>query len=98
MLFKLISDYRQGVVILQQRQIRLINKIIENNRNLLNYGIVLQHSKAASYITFFLIEICDYYNLKTEDGVDVFDVRNKSIEMERLEKQQCILRNHIHIK
>jgi len=98
LLFKLVSDYRQGEVILQKRQIRLIKEIVEKNKNVLNYGFVLQQSKAASYITFFLIELYDYYNLKTEDGVDVFDVRNKNIEVERLEKQLCILRNHIYIK
>ena len=73
------------------------NVAVNKNEKKYNFYKCLFFSEFIQF-TFFLIEIYNYFNLKTEDGVVVFDVRNKNFEIDELEKELSILQFHLHNK
>ena len=68
---------------LTKEKVDNINKIIEENNNILNMLIITKLSRPISYFCFFLKEVHDYINLKTSDGKYYYELREKNEELQK---------------
>lgn len=92
MIFKTL---RQQKLSFSRKQYEKINQIVDLDKGVLNYGIVIKLNKAAAFLTFVTKEIYDYINMKSDDGAMIFDVRNKYIEVKEFKKQLDVLNSRL---
>ena len=75
-----------------------INEIFSQNPKILKSHEIAKINRPVSYITFFFQEVKDYINLKTLDGVFIFELRNAKKEKEELEEKLKELEREIEGK
>ena len=97
MLFKLLHTIENKN--LKESQISSLINIVNSDENILNYETMLRFGKAAAYLTFFIKEVYEFWNVNSEDRQLIFQIRSKNLEVENLKKEKdnldCILKKHI---
>ena len=68
---------------LTKEKVDNINKIIDENNNILNLGIISKICRPFSSFCFLLKEVHDYINLKTSDGYYYYELRAKNEQLQK---------------
>jgi hypothetical protein len=60
---------------------------------------MLQYGNAAAYLTFFLKEVYEFWNVNSEERQLIFQIRSKNLDVENLKKEKdnldYIIKKHI---
>lgn len=89
MLFKLLHTIENKN--LKENQISSIINIVESDKSILNYEAMLQYGKAAAYLTFFVKEVYEYWDVNPVDRQMILEIRSKNLEVENLKKEKDTL-------
>jgi len=77
-------------------QILHINKIISNNKHVLNSTHYLKINKAVAYITFIIKEIYDFINIKVNKNVYLCEVKKLKNDIQNLTEKNKLIKSKIN--
>lgn len=78
-----IKSFVDKIPLISDTQFEKINQIITEVPELLSPSTLLAYNRNVSYLTFFLNELYNYLNLKTDDDVYYYKIRNDYLELEK---------------
>ena len=78
-----IKSFVDKIPLISDAQFEKINAIITEVPELLSPSTLLAYNRNVSYLTFFLNELYNYLNLKTNDDVYYYKIRNDYFELEQ---------------
>jgi hypothetical protein len=69
---------------MDEERFNQLNSLIKNNPKILSSPDLLKINRCVSYMTFILKETFEYFNLKAQDGVLIFTLRNEKNKIQKL--------------
>ena len=76
-----IKNFVDKIPLISDIQFAKINEIINEIPELLSPSTLLAYNRNVSYLTFFLSELYNYLNLKTDDDIYYYKIRNEYFEL-----------------
>ena len=71
-----IKNFVDKIPLISDEQFKLICDIVNSTPGMLSPTTLLNYNRNVSYLTFFLSELYNYLNLKNNDNVYYYEVRN----------------------
>ena len=81
-----IKNFVNSEILINDEQFNMIQKMIMIKPDLLSPATLLRYNRAVAYSAFFLKDLFNYLNLKTDDGKYYYQLRINSTKNEYQEK------------